>query len=373
MIARRRFPRRRPDQGRARSLCAEHVCRLIVAQIDAEFHAGLDRLRLQRRSDGGAPFYWHLPPADAAQRGRAPPTSRDAPPSKPIIGKKRMRSTNAQPPIRMPITASSRPNGSIGRSCYARPPPPHARRRATRRRASPNCSIRLNLWLSRDRSPSTLSRAYREDGNLRRSPRWRSACRCDHRRRDRQTSDDARLCARRGGLSDLRRPILRAACRLGRFAACLFGRAPGERIHHRRGPWAPRQGRDAITAPRDGPLYGGARRRRSPSIRPASSPIRVSPATRRGVSGQLLADEGGSAVLALAAYNAGGGRVAQWIEAYGDPRRLPTSTSSIKSSASFDETRDYVQRVMENWRVYRMRFGAPALPPPAPHWARADR
>jgi len=83
--------------------------------------------------------------------------------------------------------------------------------------------------------------------------------------------------------------------------------------------------------------------------------------------GQLLADEGGSIVLALAAYNAGGGRVQQWIQRYGDPRQPGVDPVDWVERIPFDETRDYVQRVMENWRVYRARFSeaaAASAPPP---------
>jgi soluble lytic murein transglycosylase len=76
--------------------------------------------------------------------------------------------------------------------------------------------------------------------------------------------------------------------------------------------------------------------------------------------GQLLADENGSPVLAFAAYNAGGGRVQQWIQAYGDPRLPNVDPVDWIERIPFDETRDYVQRVMENWRVYRARFAKPA-------------
>jgi soluble lytic murein transglycosylase len=90
--------------------------------------------------------------------------------------------------------------------------------------------------------------------------------------------------------------------------------------------------------------------------------------------GQLLVDEEGSAVLALAAYNAGGGRVAQWIDAFGDPRLGVVDPVDWVERIPFDETRDYVQRVMENWRVYRARFEQSAQLPvrPADHVARAD-
>jgi soluble lytic murein transglycosylase len=74
--------------------------------------------------------------------------------------------------------------------------------------------------------------------------------------------------------------------------------------------------------------------------------------------GQLVADEGGSFVLALAAYNAGAGRVAQWIAAYGDPRSGKADPVDWVERIPFDETRDYVERVSENAGVYRARFAA---------------
>jgi len=89
--------------------------------------------------------------------------------------------------------------------------------------------------------------------------------------------------------------------------------------------------------------------------------------------GQLLSDEGGSIILTLAAYNAGGGRVQQWIERYGDPRQPGVDPVDWVERIPFDETRDYVQRVMENWRVYRARFSqasaAQAAPAPASRFA----
>jgi len=76
--------------------------------------------------------------------------------------------------------------------------------------------------------------------------------------------------------------------------------------------------------------------------------------------GQLIEDEGGSLELALAAYNAGGGRVAQWLAAYGDPRTGKIDPVDWVERIPFDETRDYVQRVSENLGVYRARLGAAA-------------
>ena len=72
--------------------------------------------------------------------------------------------------------------------------------------------------------------------------------------------------------------------------------------------------------------------------------------------GQLIADEGGSLEMAFAAYNAGGGRVAQWIAAYGDPRSSAVDPVDWVERIPFDETRDYVERVSENLAIYRARL-----------------
>jgi soluble lytic murein transglycosylase len=80
--------------------------------------------------------------------------------------------------------------------------------------------------------------------------------------------------------------------------------------------------------------------------------------------GQVREDEGGSDALAFAAYNAGGGRVARWIAAHGDPRKTGgADLIDWIERIPFDETRDYVERVSENLGVYRQRL---ADEPPAP-------
>ena len=66
--------------------------------------------------------------------------------------------------------------------------------------------------------------------------------------------------------------------------------------------------------------------------------------------------------MAFAAYNAGGGRVAQWLAAYGDPRTGKADLVDWIERIPFDETRNYVQRVVENLNVYKQRF---AEEPPA--------
>jgi soluble lytic murein transglycosylase len=69
-----------------------------------------------------------------------------------------------------------------------------------------------------------------------------------------------------------------------------------------------------------------------------------------------LAEQGGSYVLTFAAYNAGGGHVKEWIDAYGDPRDAKVDPVDWVERIPFTETRNYVQRVMENLTVYRARF-----------------
>ncbi|MBG0809263.1 lytic transglycosylase domain-containing protein [Methylosinus sp. H3A] len=73
--------------------------------------------------------------------------------------------------------------------------------------------------------------------------------------------------------------------------------------------------------------------------------------------GMLLDEHKGSYILAFAAYNAGGKRVKEWIDAYGDPRKTETDPIDWVERIPISETRNYVQRVIENLTVYRARFG----------------
>lgn len=65
----------------------------------------------------------------------------------------------------------------------------------------------------------------------------------------------------------------------------------------------------------------------------------------------------GSYVMTFAGYNAGPRRAAEWAERYGDPRGkdIDTVVDWIER-IPFTETRNYVQRVMENYQVYKMRL-----------------
>ena len=71
----------------------------------------------------------------------------------------------------------------------------------------------------------------------------------------------------------------------------------------------------------------------------------------------LLKDFRGSFVLTFAGYNAGRGRVEQWVAQHGDPRNPKIDAVDWVERIPFAETRNYVQRVMENLMVYRGRFG----------------
>jgi soluble lytic murein transglycosylase len=81
--------------------------------------------------------------------------------------------------------------------------------------------------------------------------------------------------------------------------------------------------------------------------------------------GELMEDWKGSYILAFASYNAGGGNVKKWIDAYGDPRKSQVDVVDWVERIPFYETRNYVQRVMENLNVYRQRLDKKSLPAPA--------
>jgi soluble lytic murein transglycosylase len=70
----------------------------------------------------------------------------------------------------------------------------------------------------------------------------------------------------------------------------------------------------------------------------------------------LLLEYKGNHIMTFAGYNAGRGRVRDWVKAYGDPRDPKVDPVDWVERIPFSETRNYVQRVMENLAVYRVRF-----------------
>ena len=73
---------------------------------------------------------------------------------------------------------------------------------------------------------------------------------------------------------------------------------------------------------------------------------------------QGLLDQFGDALpLAAAGYNAGPSRVRDWISTNGDPLSGQVDMVDWIELIPFNETRNYVQRVVENVMVYRARRG----------------
>lgn len=78
---------------------------------------------------------------------------------------------------------------------------------------------------------------------------------------------------------------------------------------------------------------------------------------------QMLSYFGGSYPLAVAAYNAGPGNVNKWLRANGDPRSGAIAMIDWIEAIPIFETRNYVQRVLENAVVYdTLRSGDRSLP-----------
>ncbi|MGN6747003.1 MAG: transglycosylase SLT domain-containing protein [Xanthobacteraceae bacterium] len=69
--------------------------------------------------------------------------------------------------------------------------------------------------------------------------------------------------------------------------------------------------------------------------------------------GNDIASWRGSYILAFVAYNAGPRRAKEWIEQYGDPRDPKIDPIDWIERIPISETRNYVQRVLENMQVYR--------------------
>ena len=72
----------------------------------------------------------------------------------------------------------------------------------------------------------------------------------------------------------------------------------------------------------------------------------------------LFKEYTGSYVMTFAGYNAGRGRVRQWVAQHGDPRDPKIDAVDWVERIPIAETRNYVQRVMENLQVYGTRLDA---------------
>ncbi len=67
----------------------------------------------------------------------------------------------------------------------------------------------------------------------------------------------------------------------------------------------------------------------------------------------------GSYIMSLAAYNAGGGRVAEWVKQFGDPRDPNVDPIDWIERIPFTETRQYVIKITEALQLYRSRLAGP--------------
>lgn len=75
----------------------------------------------------------------------------------------------------------------------------------------------------------------------------------------------------------------------------------------------------------------------------------------------LISRFNGSWIMTFAGYNAGVNRVDQWVEAYGDPREPTVDPLDWIEQIPFEETRNYVERVLENSQIYRSRMTKGAI------------
>ena len=114
----------------------------------------------------------------------------------------------------------------------------------------------------------------------------------------------------------------------------------------------PEAGKD--TAKRFGFSYDWARMKKDPAYNTQVGAAELS---------ALMSEYKGSLIMTFAGYNAGRGRVRDWIKLRGDPRDPNVDAVDWVERIPFSETRNYVQRVIENLGVYRVRFGTATSAP----------
>jgi soluble lytic murein transglycosylase len=68
---------------------------------------------------------------------------------------------------------------------------------------------------------------------------------------------------------------------------------------------------------------------------------------------RMIDNYDGSLIMAIAAYNAGPGNVYKWVQKYGKPEHTIDGAVDWIEKIPFAETRNYVQRVLENLQIYR--------------------
>lgn len=78
--------------------------------------------------------------------------------------------------------------------------------------------------------------------------------------------------------------------------------------------------------------------------------------------GDRMKEFQGSYILTLAGYNAGPGRAREWIREFGDPRDPKVDPIDWIERIPFQETREYVAKVLSNIQVYRARIAGNEAP-----------
>jgi soluble lytic murein transglycosylase len=77
----------------------------------------------------------------------------------------------------------------------------------------------------------------------------------------------------------------------------------------------------------------------------------------------LVSNYNGSYVLTLVAYNAGPRRAKEWVEQFGDLRSGQVDPIDWVENIPFQETRQYVQKVLQNVHIYRSRLAPKTVRP----------
>ena len=79
-------------------------------------------------------------------------------------------------------------------------------------------------------------------------------------------------------------------------------------------------------------------------------------AEMKNKDGQKIKQFDGNEILAVAAYNAGAGRVRNWMKRFGDPRSPELDPLVWIELIPFSETRNYVKRVIAADAIYRAKY-----------------